>query len=1143
MMGPEYVGYRCQLLSSLDGPSVPLRRIWWHWQPTRQHCRTMAIPSSDACVVGSTMGSGQPAEKTGVELIEAYDFVKNCPDIVDAERQRLRSLLLEYSDLFVDNLSGRTSKLFTAAEHAIPLVDNTPVNCKMQKHSFAERRIIREQIGLMLGEHVIRPSFADYCSPVVLVQRKDGRPRFCTNYRRLNAKTIPDRYPLPDIEMLLAQLKDAKWFTSLDLAAGYYQIPIREEDKHKTAFRVEDGLYEYNVLPFGLMNAPSTFQRAMDAVLQGLLGLEALVYIDDILILGTSFDQHLGFLRRVFDRLWKYGLFVKFAKCHFVRRQLTWLGFLIGVCGLMADPDKVKAIRDWPTPTSVEEVRSFLGTAGFLQKFCAHYARIARPLYATFNKDFKFEWRDEQDKAFNELKSRMTSLPALVHPDFDKDFYVITDACKEGLGAVLAQVVDGLLRPVAFFSKATRPDQKKLTTRELECLAVVEALQRWRPFLHMHPRNIIVQTDHQSLRWLLDNENFLSGKMARWAMKIMEYNPIIEYRPGKLNTLADGLSRRPPILVVNSEDSQLRSDYVPYPPWGDGMPNPLDLEHPSDLVTTDLVHSLPVREQSLPMVIVPARARVNGSMAVDVGSIPTFVVSTDGITSEDIRRAQDADALVVQIRRFLTAGVKPSDEKWAAALAETCHEYYISESDVLCRTVSVAYGNQKVPVNVIVAPATLIPTILRIYHDSPETGGHFGDTHTREHIERNFWWPKMASIIHHYCSSCELCQKRKQSKASEAVLPQPVQAPQRPFQRVMVDYVGPLTVTRRGNRFILSVLDVFSHWAIAIPTRSADAITTAIAFHDFWIAHYGAPEVLQSDRGSHFVNDLVDSVNTLFYVHHVKASAWHPNTEGKVERFNSVVEQMLRLWVHELPQDWDVMLPSLMMAYRDQSRQDLGGYSPFYMIHGLHMRLPSDSWIEQCRPNMELPYIEILAKTLPETRTWVAQFFELQQQRQMDVAVHNASDPVRLLRALPYHVGDLVWLHKIPARSDPMEVAKFKPLWEGPFQIVDILRKDLVHLRRFDTQEPMRQLVNTRRLRKCIQRDTRPKEELSEEELAAIKMIDDEFDASKEPKRMWVPRSLLERAGVHPWRVGKPLSTWSKARVRMSLELSCQVTS
>ena len=498
------------------------------------------------------MEAGEDTFMVLLSMVEKRDEDKGTQDQCNPEyANQLEALLQEYKDVFPDELPNALP-ISRNVDHKIELIPGAvPPVRPVFRLNVQELQELKKQLNELLEKGYIRPSKSPYGSPVLFVRKKDGSFRMCIDYRALNNITIRNSYPLPRIDDLLDQLKGAKYFTTLDLRSGYYQIRVHENDIEKTAFRTRYGHFEFLVMPFGLCNAPGTFQAMMNDIFRKELDQFVLAYIDDIMVYSKTAEEHLQHIRHVLEKLRHHRLYVSKKKCDFFKTKIKWVGNTISENGIGVDDSKVEAIKSWPRPSNAKQILSFLGLAGYYRDYIEHYAHIATPLSDLTKKNATFVWGPEQEEAFTSLIDKLCNAPVLAMPDPKLPYIINTDASEFALGAVLMQNQESGLKVIAYYSKKFNDTERRWATPEKECYAVLNTLDHWRHFLIGAPKSTVM-VDHQPLQYLTTKKT-LTAKQIRWLDRFAEYDTSIQYITGKSNVVADALSRRPDLVLHSME--------------------------------------------------------------------------------------------------------------------------------------------------------------------------------------------------------------------------------------------------------------------------------------------------------------------------------------------------------------------------------------------------------------------------------------------------------------------------------------------------------------------------------------------------------------------------------------------------------------
>ncbi|KRX76089.1 Transposon Tf2-9 polyprotein [Trichinella sp. T6] len=758
----------------------------------------------------------------------------------------------------------------------------------------------------MLERGLIEPAEGPWSSPVVLAKKKEGSSRFCVDYRRLNEVTRKDAQPLPRIDVTLDALAGAKWFTTLDLASGYWQVEVDKRDREKTAFATPLGLYQFKVMPFGLCNAPGTFQRLMERTLSDLVGKSCLVYLDDIIVFSATEEEHLTRLEEA---------------CHHTR-----------------------GVRDRLTKNS-----------GSLT--VAHTPlREGGPLHELTRKGEKWQWGPRQEGAFTTLKNLLVSTPILGHPDFSRPFVQDVDASDAAIGAVLSQTMEnGNQVVIAYISRAlTRPEQRYCVTRK-EMLALVWAVKQFRPYLY--GQKFTARTDHNSLRWLR-NCREPEGQVARWLEQLAEYQFDVVHRPGKQHGNADALSRQ-------------------------------------------------------------------SCKQCGMGS-PCQAISLNAIScgrENMIKQWQEDDPEIQQVIKWLSTNSWPDKAPEGSRILKSLwaqRRRMKMTNGVLTREWEALGTNKKTMLPVI--PRARVPEVLDLIHSHP-TGGHLRVAKSLEKIRQRFYWPQQREDVEDWCRTCDACASRKAPQA-KARAPMQIQPVGYPFQRIGVDVLGPLEETKRGNRYLLVICDYFTKWPEAFPMPDAEATTIARHLVNGIFCRFRAPETIHSDQGRNFESALIKELCELFGTSKTRTTAYHPQSDGLVERMNRTLVDVLAATSIEEPGEWDEYIDRVLLAYRTSVHHTTAA-TPSRILYGQEVRLPVDLIYDQPdgKPQQTTSqYIRQLRQDLERLYSDVRQRAGMEQKRQKDWYDKHA-------RGTLFEPGDRVWL-QIPRNS------KLGPNWEGSYRVL-----------------------------------------------------------------------------------------------------------
>ena len=932
------------------------------------------------------------------------------------QRQRLEKILWKYGKLF----DLRVPSIIKATvQHAIETGTHPPVHTPPYRVSYKDEQMQRQEIEKLLKQGIIEESTSPWSSPIVLVRKKDGSVRFCIDFRKLNSITTKDAFPIPRIDDIFDHLSQAEYYTTIDFKSGYFQVGLDPKDRPKTAFSTRDQHYQFRVLPQGVTNGPPAFQRIVSQILGPTRWQYSLAYLDDVIIYSKDFEQHLIHLDEILSRLDAANFRLNVDKCQIAKTSIDYLGHHVERSNISPNADNIRALLETPEPKTAKEAFRFVKAAEYYRKFIPKFSMIAQPLYkyAPTTKEqrskrshVEVELSDEEKRAFNELKRILTGDLILRIPNPDLPFKIQTDASKIGIGAVLMQTHPNGDLPIAFSSKKFTSTQMNWPATEQECYAIIFAIEKWHKYLDGRP--FTIETDHKPLL-PLNTKQQLNSKCERWRLKLQQYQFTVRYIKGKHNTIADYLSRSPVDDACQDDD-----DFTPTKSQAtqtEAYASPTIVapvltrrgakrqqQEEDRRQTTDRSCEQPgterIGKESIARSCIPDRQmeQPTEQQAERQTEVDNQIVS---FTYEDLKKLQHADE---QVKRMMENIQDHAD--------------YFVQDDMLMRK-----SSPPVP---FVPSGRIRSDIMKIYHDTPANGAHFGRDKTIRKIQQRYFWPNMTTDIRNHLQTCIPCLQNNHQRQKPPGLLKPIEPPEGVWHLLTMDFHGPiLPTTKRGNQYIIALTDVLSKFVITQAVRDSTAATAARFLTEEVILKYGTPKSILTDNGTHFTAAIMSELFKKIGVTHLCTTPYHPMTNGQIERFNATMDAKIAALSNDKRSDWDEQLPFVTFAF-NASIHTATRQIPFEMVFGRSPTLPFDHQKPVVSLIQDPEHVQQLNQYLSSLAEDAKKNILRQQRKYKERYDRHRSDPT-------YKVNDLVLLkmthrkHKLDAR------------YEGPFRIVE----------------------------------------------------------------------------------------------------------
>ena len=895
-------------------------------------------------------------------------------------------------------------------EMEIELTDNEPVvvaHRQIPRHLYEE---VKNFINDLVVNKWVRESKSAYSSPIVCVRKKDQSLRLCIDYRALNKKIVPDKHPIPRIQEILDGLGGQQWFSTLDMAKAYHQGYVKEECRRFTAFSTPWALYEWIRIPMGISNAPPAFQRFINQVLTGLRDRICVAYLDDILVYATSFEMHVHNLKLVLRRLRSKGIKLRADKCVLFQQELRYLGRLVSNKGHRPDPADSVALEKFRTPPkNIGELRTLLGFLGYYRSYVKDFAKRFKPMYELLRKGTDvvakpvvrrtqskqlnskkvIVWKEEFQETVNDVIDYLKSPEFLAFPDYSLPFTLHCDASANGLGAVLYQKQNGKDRVISFASRSlSRAEQKyHLHSGKLEFLALKWSVtERFSDYLLYATSPFLIYTDNNPLTYVMSTAK-LNAAGLRWVADLSNYEFVIKYRPGKKHGDADGLSRWPMDLKT------------------------LEEECTKEIKGGDLSSAMAVTCQS----------NSSRSVSVDVNMLQLKGDDlVEPISAEELQVAQEEDEVIGPVIKFVENQKKASKEEWSGL----CRK-----SRVLMMQFKKLELNNGLLIRKTKSRKQLVMPFKYhdlIYSELHQKMGHLGCDRVEELARQRFYWPYMKKDIETFVREKCSCLASKKPNVQEKAPLVPILTTT-PFEMICIDYLK-LGKCKGGFQYVLVLTDHFTKFSQAYATKTKSSKDAANRVFNDFVLQFGLPQTIHHDQGSEFNSGLFEELHRLSGVKLSNTTPYHPEGDGKVERFNRTLLNMLRAIPEPEKKNWKAFLPKLMFAYNSTVNKATG-FSPFFLLFGRDSLLPIDCLLpmEPKRLNQKT-YNEFVK----DWKSMMKEAYQVVYSQMAKVGAYNKNYYDKRIKCVDIEIGDHVLVRNV--HKD--EAGKIKSHWEQKLWLV-----------------------------------------------------------------------------------------------------------